>query len=97
MSIIKSTYKLLGISNLTKVIPEFIQHEKCEAVCNPDAEGTNAGWKVGKSKGFKYRKTFVIPENSHLTLICPESSLDNVIIWRKTGKTVKAGDVSILK
>lgn len=89
-----SLYHLSGISNLTKVIPDFIQHEKCEGVCNPDAEGVNAGWKVGKTKGYKYRKTFVIPENSHLTLVCPESSLENVIIWRKIGKKLKIGEVS---
>lgn len=85
---------LLGISNLTKVIPDFVEQEKCDGICNPDAEGANAGWKVGKSKGFKYRKTFVLGEASHLTLICPESTLDNKVIWRKRGKILKAGDTS---
>lgn len=85
---------LLGISNLTKIVPDFVQLEKCEGICNPDKDGENAGWKVGKSKGFKYRKTFVLLENSHLTLVCPESTLENKVTWQKRGKTLKPGDAS---
>lgn len=81
-------------SNLTRVIPDFVLDEKCEGTCNPDAEGINAGWKKGKTKGFKYRKIFVLVENSHLTLVCPESSMENVVVWSKRGKILKPGDVS---
>nr|XP_023023209.1 uncharacterized protein LOC111511428 [Leptinotarsa decemlineata] len=81
-----------GMSNLTKIVPDFIQQEKCEGTCNPDAEGVNKGWKVGKTKGFKYRKTFVLPEKSHLTLVCPESTLENTVTWRKRGKALVPGD-----
>nr|CAI5846918.1 unnamed protein product [Callosobruchus analis] len=88
-------YKLFpGVSNLTRVVPDFIQDDTCEGVCNPDAEGINQGWKVGKAKGFKYRKTFVIPEGSHLTLVCPESTLESTVIWRKKGRALKPGDAS---
>ncbi|KAJ8942375.1 hypothetical protein NQ318_000355 [Aromia moschata] len=80
-----------GIGNLTKVIPDFIQHESCEGICNPDAEGVNRGWKMGKSKAFKYRKTFVLPVESHLTLVCPESTLDNEVTWKYRGKALHAG------
>ncbi|KAJ8911092.1 hypothetical protein NQ315_000552 [Exocentrus adspersus] len=83
-----------GISNLTKVIPDFVLDERCEGTCNPDAEGANAGWKKGKTKEFKYRKTYVIPENSHLTLVCPESTLENSVVWKSRGKTLKSGDAS---
>ncbi|KAJ8955048.1 hypothetical protein NQ314_006926 [Rhamnusium bicolor] len=83
-----------GVSNLTRIIPDFIQDERCEGRCNPDAEGVNKGWKVGKSSSFKYRKTFVLPEQSHLTLVCPESSLENTVIWKKRGKVLKPGDAS---
>ncbi|XP_018568706.1 uncharacterized protein LOC108908986 [Anoplophora glabripennis] len=82
------------ISNLTVVIPDFILDERCEGICNPDAEGTNAGWKKGKIKGFKYRKIFVLAENSHVTLTCPESTLENEVVWRKRGKVLKPGDLS---
>nr|CAH7746287.1 unnamed protein product [Callosobruchus chinensis] len=56
--------------------------------------GINHGWKVGKAKGFKYRKTFVIPEGSHLALVCPESTLESTVIWRKKNGALKPGDAS---
>lgn len=37
-----------------------------------DAEGLGRGWKTGKSKDYKYKKTVVLAENAHLTLVCPE-------------------------
>lgn len=37
-----------------------------------DAAGKYRGWKSTKKTGFKYRKTIVLAENSHLTLVCPE-------------------------
>lgn len=37
-----------------------------------DAEGVNRGWKFGSSKNFKYRKSMVLKEGEHLTLVCPE-------------------------
>ncbi|KAF7286872.1 hypothetical protein GWI33_003443 [Rhynchophorus ferrugineus] len=82
------------ISNLTSVIPDFIQEDKCDGICNPDAEGLNKGWKVGKGTGFKYRKHSVLQENSHLTFVCPESTLDNKVVWKKNGLTLKRGDNS---
>ncbi|CAH1966909.1 unnamed protein product [Acanthoscelides obtectus] len=91
----RKLYKLFpGVSNLTRVVPDFVQDEACEGVCNPDAEGVNHGWKVGKSKAFKYRKTFVIPEGSHLAMVCPESTLESTVIWRKKGRVLKPGDSS---
>lgn len=53
-----------------------------------------SGWKVGKGKGFKYRKHSVLEENSHLTFVCPESSLDNKVVWKKNGRVLKRGDNS---
>ncbi|XP_057657381.1 uncharacterized protein LOC130894517 [Diorhabda carinulata] len=82
------------ISNRTNVIPDFILSENCEETCSPDKDGANVGWKVGKTKGYKYKKTFVLMEKSHLTLICPESTLDNKVVWTKRGKTIKVGDTS---
>ncbi|CAG9863517.1 unnamed protein product [Phyllotreta striolata] len=83
-----------GMSNLTKIVPDFVLKESCEAVCEPDKDSENAGWKVGKSKGFKYRKTFVLAENSRLTVVCPESTLENKVAWEKRGKPIKPGDAS---
>ncbi|XP_050302344.1 uncharacterized protein LOC126740393 [Anthonomus grandis grandis] len=82
------------ISNFTFKIPDFIIEDKCTGVCNPDAEGINKGWKVGKGKGFKYKRHFVLKEGSHITIVCPESSLENNVIWRKNGKELKRGDNS---
>lgn len=80
------------ISNLTRVLPYFIQYEHCDGTCNPginiiyqmklnfyiyachkipDAEGIYSGWKTTK-KGYKFRKTFVLAEGSHLSIVCPE-------------------------
>ncbi|XP_045479421.1 uncharacterized protein LOC123684279 [Harmonia axyridis] len=79
------------IFNSTVIIPDFIENQECEGICNPDALGENAGWKTGKTKNFKYRKTVVMSEGDHLILICPESTLDNEIIWKKNGKLLKKG------
>ncbi|RZC34277.1 uncharacterized protein BDFB_006913, partial [Asbolus verrucosus] len=97
-----------GISNLTRIIPNFVQVQPCEGTCNPgkynslkllcsiirklDAEGLGKGWKAGKTSAFKYRKTVVLAENSHLTVICPESTLENVVIWKRNGKVLKSGE-----
>lgn len=44
------------------------------AISNPisDAEGLGQGWKTGKTLDFKYKKTVVLAEHTHLTLVCPE-------------------------
>lgn len=55
----------------------------------------NSGWKVGKGKGFKYRKHSVLEEGAHLTFVCPESTLDNKVVWKRNGRTLKRGDDSI--
>ncbi|GLV37087.1 hypothetical protein CBL_02082 [Carabus blaptoides fortunei] len=80
------------ISNRTKGLSDFILVQKCDGTCNPGGEGVNRGWKTGKSKGFKYRKIIVLDEGSYLTLICPESTLENTITWRKNGKKLKQGE-----
>ncbi|CAG9768648.1 unnamed protein product [Ceutorhynchus assimilis] len=83
------------ISNYTNRIPDFILEDRCTASCNPDAEGVFfIGWKVGKGKGFKYKKHSVLQEGSHLTFVCPESSLDNKVAWKKNGRALPRGDNS---
>ncbi|GJQ65177.1 hypothetical protein Trydic_g7318 [Trypoxylus dichotomus] len=83
---------LPNIFALIKVIPDFVLMEGCAGTCNPDAEGRYKGWKSTKKTGFKYRKTIVLTENSHLTLVCPESTLENVVIWKRNGKILTAGE-----
>ncbi|XP_044748732.1 uncharacterized protein LOC123309604 [Coccinella septempunctata] len=80
------------IFNSTRIVPDFTETQECEGVCNPDALGENAGWKTGKTMSYKYRKTVVMSEGDHLILICPESSLDNEIIWKRNGKVLKRGE-----
>ncbi|KAK4886356.1 hypothetical protein RN001_002627 [Aquatica leii] len=77
------------VSNITRLLPHFVVIEGCEGSCNP---GTGKGWKTGKSLDFKYKKSYVLAESTHLTLICPESSIDNVVIWRKNGKVITPGE-----
>ncbi|KAH1004852.1 hypothetical protein HUJ05_005621 [Dendroctonus ponderosae] len=82
------------ISSYTGNIPDFLLEDRCSGACNPDAEGVNRGWKVGKGKGFKYRRHSVLEEGSHLTTVCPESTLDNKVVWKKGGRELKRGDNS---
>ncbi|KAK9872138.1 hypothetical protein WA026_016192 [Henosepilachna vigintioctopunctata] len=80
------------IFNSTRIVPDFTEIHHCEGICNPDAEGANAGWKVGKAKSYKYRKTVVMSDGDHLTLICPESTLENNVVWKKNGMELKRGE-----
>ncbi|XP_022901503.2 uncharacterized protein [Onthophagus taurus] len=80
------------IFNTTSVIPDFEISEQCQGACNPDAEGVYSGWKSTKKTGYKYRKTFVLTENSHLTLVCPESSLENIVSWSQNGRKLPPGE-----
>ncbi|KAI4462533.1 hypothetical protein MML48_4g00008454 [Holotrichia oblita] len=80
------------VFNLTKVVPDFVQTDSCTGTCNPDAAGKYRGWKSTKKTGFKYRKTIVLTENSHLTLVCPESTLENVVVWKRNGRNLAAGE-----
>ncbi|KAL3265387.1 hypothetical protein HHI36_009593 [Cryptolaemus montrouzieri] len=80
------------IFNSTKIVADFIEIQHCEGVCNPDSEGVNAGWKVGKAKSYKYRKTVVLSEGDHLILTCPETSLERKkVVWKKNGKELRGG------
>lgn len=45
-----------------------------------DAEGLGKGWKTGKSKEFKYKKTIVLAQNAHLTIVCPEYVINKILI-----------------
>ncbi|KAF5282203.1 hypothetical protein FQR65_LT02900 [Abscondita terminalis] len=80
------------ISNLIKSLPHFLETQRCEGTCNPDAEGSGKGWKTGKTLDFKYKKSYVLAEKTHLTLICPESSIENTVVWRRNGKILKSGE-----
>ncbi|XP_049822298.1 uncharacterized protein LOC126265316 [Aethina tumida] len=76
------------ISLATKIVPYFVQEDKCEAVCGPDKYKQ---YLIGKSPLFKHRKTYIIAEGSHLILVCPESSIDSKITWNKEGSELPSG------
>lgn len=80
-----------GIVNQTSYIPDYLLVEVCDGTCNPDAKGVHRGWRSTK-KGFKYKKTFVLAENAHLTLICPESTLENEVEWKINNKLIRPGE-----
>ncbi|KAF5282032.1 hypothetical protein FQA39_LY00556 [Lamprigera yunnana] len=76
-------------SNVVRFLPNYIQIEHCEGVCN--LGNLSKGWATGKKRDFKYKKSYVLAEHAHLTLTCPESSLETVVVWRKNGKVLQLG------
>ncbi|CAH0557412.1 unnamed protein product [Brassicogethes aeneus] len=76
------------VSLLAKIIPYFIQEDKCDTVCGKDKLKQ---FLIGKGTQFKYRKTYVLQQDAHLIIVCPESSIDSSIVWRRNGKVIKTG------
>ncbi|XP_028982583.1 uncharacterized protein LOC114841685 [Diachasma alloeum] len=71
-----------AISSATKDLPEFILEEKCKK-CPREK-------KVKKNK-FKYKKRYTLTDGAHLALVCPESTMESQIVWRKDSTVLKKG------
>ncbi|KAI5692986.1 hypothetical protein M8J75_005250 [Diaphorina citri] len=71
------------VFDMLQQIPEFYQVESCfpYGECDP-----NAG--EAKRREPYYRNHYLLPEGSDLFLICPESSTETHIVWRKDGKVI---------
>uniref|UniRef100_A0A8D9BHY4 Ig-like domain-containing protein n=1 Tax=Cacopsylla melanoneura TaxID=428564 RepID=A0A8D9BHY4_9HEMI len=69
------------VFNMLQRIPDFVLVESCipyDTLCNPhEAQGPR--------REPYYRNHYLLPEGSDLFLICPESSTDTAIQWRKDG------------
>ncbi|CAL7936717.1 unnamed protein product [Xylocopa violacea] len=71
-----------GVSSAIRHLPEFILKEPCKK-CP----------RVKKVKGrrFKYIKRFVLAEGAYLTVVCPESTMDTQVSWKKDSITLEKG------
>ncbi|XP_020710929.3 uncharacterized protein LOC105690755 [Athalia rosae] len=70
------------IGKATKNLPEFMLEEKCKR-CPP--------LKKYKKDKFRYKKRYVLAEDAHLTIACPEASMDTEVVWKKDKVTLKKG------
>ncbi|KAK9297885.1 hypothetical protein QLX08_008548 [Tetragonisca angustula] len=71
-----------AVSSAVRHLPEFILKEVCKK-CP----------RVRKIKGrkFKYIKRFVLAEGAYLTVVCPESTMDTKVSWKKDSITLERG------
>ncbi|XP_014474495.1 PREDICTED: uncharacterized protein LOC106744334 [Dinoponera quadriceps] len=72
-----------SISRVIRYLPEFILKEPCKKC--------PAVKKVKKSEKFRYAKRYVLAEGAHLAIICPDSSIESQIVWRKDSLVLKRG------
>ncbi|XP_066594837.1 uncharacterized protein [Prorops nasuta] len=72
-----------GISSAIRYLPEFILEEKCK---NCPREK-----KTKKRQRFKYKTQRVLAEGAHLTIACPEATMENNVIWKKDSLELKKG------
>ncbi|XP_012055090.1 PREDICTED: uncharacterized protein LOC105618160 [Atta cephalotes] len=71
-----------SISRIVRYLPEFILTETCKR-CRVK--------KKKKGKMFRYAKRYVLAEGAHLTITCPESTIETQVIWKKDALTLKKG------
>ncbi|CAK9819269.1 hypothetical protein ANTPLA_LOCUS10162 [Anthophora plagiata] len=71
-----------AISSAVRYLPEYILKEPCKKCPH-----------VKKKKGrkFKYVKRFVLAEGAYLTVVCPESTKDTQVSWKKDSITLEKG------
>ncbi|XP_076375573.1 uncharacterized protein LOC117227261 [Megalopta genalis] len=71
-----------GVSTAVRHLPDFILKEPCKKC-------TKASRRKGRK--FRYIKRFVLTEGAYLTVVCPESSLDTQVSWKKDSITLEKG------
>ncbi|XP_029041595.1 uncharacterized protein LOC114875459 [Osmia bicornis bicornis] len=71
-----------GISSAVRHLPNFILKETCKK-CPRE--------KKKKGRKFRYFKRFVLAEGAYLTVICPESTIDTQVSWKKDSITLEKG------
>nr|XP_031846344.1 uncharacterized protein LOC116432949 [Nomia melanderi] len=70
-----------GVSTAVRYLPDFVLKEQCKKC---------VGGKK-KSRRYRYVKRFVLAEGAYLTVVCPESSLDTQVSWKKDSITLEKG------
>lgn len=70
------------ISSTLRDLPEFLLEEKCKN-CKK--------MKKIKINKFKYKKKYFAAIGAHLTISCPESNVNDHVVWRKDNKILKPG------
>ncbi|KAK1131364.1 hypothetical protein K0M31_017650 [Melipona bicolor] len=71
-----------AVSSAVRRLPEFILKEVCKKCPRV---------KKIKDRKFKYIKRFVLAEGAYLTIVCPESTMDTKVSWKKDSITLERG------
>ncbi|KAF3424251.1 hypothetical protein E2986_03726 [Frieseomelitta varia] len=71
-----------AVSSAVRHLPEFILKEVCKKCPRV---------KKIKHRKFKYIKRFVLAEGAYLTVVCPESTMDTKVSWKKDLITLERG------
>ncbi|XP_076235763.1 uncharacterized protein LOC143180115 [Calliopsis andreniformis] len=71
-----------AVSTAVQYIPEYVLKEPCKKCVHG---------KKHKGRHFRYVKRFVLAEGAYLTVVCPESSLDTQVSWKKDSITLEKG------
>ncbi|XP_026675099.1 uncharacterized protein LOC108631333 isoform X2 [Ceratina calcarata] len=71
-----------SVSSAVRHLPEFILKEPCKKCPRV---------KTIKGRKFKYVKRFVLAEGAYLTVVCPESTPDTQVSWKKDAITLEKG------
>ncbi|XP_043253084.1 uncharacterized protein LOC122397761 [Colletes gigas] len=71
-----------GVSIAVRYLPDFILKESCKKCVRGKKK-----W----ARSFRYKKRFVLAEGAYLTIVCPESSLDTQVSWKKDSITLERG------
>ncbi|KZC07461.1 hypothetical protein WN55_08232 [Dufourea novaeangliae] len=70
-----------GVSTAVKHLPDFILEERCKKCVG----------RKKKTRKYRYVKRFVLTEGAYLTVVCPESSLETQVSWKKDSITLEKG------
>ncbi|XP_033302170.1 uncharacterized protein LOC117206709 [Bombus bifarius] len=71
-----------AVSSAVRHLPIFILKETCKKCPRV---------KRVKGRRFKYIKRFVLAEGAYLTIVCPESTMDAQVSWKKDSITLERG------
>ncbi|XP_076176848.1 uncharacterized protein LOC143151520 [Ptiloglossa arizonensis] len=72
-----------GVSVAVRYLPDFILKEPCKKCVHEK--------KKKRTRKFRYAKRLVLAEGAYLTVVCPESSLDTQVSWKKDSITLEKG------
>ncbi|KAK6630270.1 hypothetical protein RUM44_004937 [Polyplax serrata] len=65
----------IEIYNLVYMIPDFVHRETCSGPIKGEPH----------KKGPRYKKSIILAAGAHLTLVCPDSTIDSDVHWEYNG------------